>query len=167
MCIRDSESTMNLKFKPLDKFWLVVPIGLSKIPPLWVQSIALSVSVCLSVCLYFFLSIGSEALQYPWVFYQECRTSSHIHYNRPIIQYNMHLFSRRHKSLDVNRRCRGSLSVTWCVSTVKRCVLKADLKVSMLTESRIAAGMLFQTTGAETTRNVCESPKRHMAGAGR
>ena len=125
--------------------------------------------VCMYVCLFVFLSVcpfGGATIPMG-ILSRMPNISSHIYYSRPIIQYSMHLFSRRHMSLDVNRRCRGSLSVTWCVSTVKRCVLKADLKVSMLTESRIAAGMLFQTTGAETTRNVAESPKRHMAGAGR
>ena len=45
-----------------------------------------------------------------------------------------------------------SLSVAWCVSTVKRCVVKAVLQVSKLTESRTAAGMLFQTAGAKTAK---------------
>ena len=35
---------------------------------------------------------------------------------------------------------------------LKRCVLTAVLKVSKLTESRTAAGMLFQTAGAETAK---------------
>jgi len=37
-------------------------------------------------------------------------------------------------------------------SQLKRYVLKAVLKVSELTESQTAAGMLFQTAGAETAK---------------
>jgi len=45
--------------------------------------------------------------------------------------------------------------------SLQKCVLKADLNVSKLAGSRMAAGMLFLTAGAETAKEWL-SHERHM-----